>query len=281
MPDTMAVIDLLRASGVECFTRAEWGSPREADGSYARRARTHPMPRRKARYHFLHLTVTGDTDTVQQGKYGARQIERYGYSSPPMVSYQDLITNEGRYFQGQDYGTKGTHTVNDKGIAGFPHNLNLEGYALALMQNVDDAVTDEQVDLAARVFAARELTGWVEYGAPILPHRKFAWKACPGWRAMRRLRRIRRLKDRYVKNGLPGTTQEDTMLSVKQIWRRQIPRLKMPAQKVLRKIFKRTGKLIRRLDEQQEQLDIIEDQLAELISLNGGAGEKEDRSGES
>lgn len=257
MPDQTAVIELLRASGVECWTRSQWGSPRQADGAYARRGRSHPMPPAPAKYHFLHLTVTSDTDTVQQGKAGARQIERYGYSSPPMVSYQDLITNEARYFQGQDYGTKGTHTVNDKSIRGFAHNLNLEGYALALMQNVGDKVTDEQVHLAAMVFAARELTGWVRRGAPIYPHRKFAWKACPGWRAMLKLRRIRQLKNYYVKHGLPNT-QEEPMPTRRQIWKTKIPILKMPAQKVLRKIFKRTSRINnieRKLDRANAKLD--------------------------
>ena len=208
MPYRLAVIDQLTAAGVECITRAGWGSPMEQAGAYVTRARTHPMPAGPADYHFLHITVTADTDTVQQGAAGARQIETYGYSSPPMVSYQDLVTNEARYFQGQDYGTKGTHTVNDKKVPGYPEDLNRYGYATALMQNVDDDVTDDQVRLVAMIFAARELAGWVRRGAPILPHRTFAWKACPGDRAMARLDEITRLRDRFVRDGLP-TTQED------------------------------------------------------------------------
>lgn len=194
----LAVIEQLLAWGVECFTRKEWGSPREADGSYARRRTTHSMPEGPAAYHYLHITVTRDTDIVREGKAAARQVETFGYSSPPMVSYQDLVTNEGRYFQGQDYGTKGTHTVNDKAVPGFPRDLNLVGYACALMQNVGDEVTDVQVDVVARVFAARELAGLVKAGAPIYPHRKFAAKACPGDKAVARLDEIRRLKDHYV-----------------------------------------------------------------------------------
>lgn len=201
MPDRNAVIKMLRASGIECYNRKQWGTA--VQNAYFKRRKTHPMPPAPARYHFIHITVTADTDTVKEGKAGARQIETYGYSTPPMVSYHDLITNEAKYFQGQDYGTKGTHTVNDKKIAGFPHDLNLEGYALALMQNVGDEVTDAQVDLAARVFAARELSGWVRRGAPVYPHRKFSPKSCPGDKAMARLNEIQRLKDNYVRRGLP------------------------------------------------------------------------------
>lgn len=207
----MTVIGLLRASGVECHTRAEWGSPRQADGSYARRRHSHPMPAGPAAYHFLHITVTSDTDTVAQGAAGARQIETYGYSTPPMVSYQDLVTNEGRYFEGQSYGVKGTHTVNDKEIGGYPRDLNLAGYAAALLQNVGDEVTDVQVDVVARIFAARELLGLVRRGAPILPHRMFAWKSCPGDKAVARLSEIERLRDRYVREGLP---QEDDEMAL-------------------------------------------------------------------
>jgi hypothetical protein len=209
VPERSAVIEALRAAGVPCYSRSQWGSPREADGSYARRVSTHPMAATPARYHFLHLTVTPDTDTVAQGAAGARQMEGFGYSTPPMVSYQEMITNEGRYFQGQNYGVKGTHTVNDKDVAGYPQDLNAYGYACALMQNVGDAVTDAQVRLAAMVFAARERTGWVAKGAPILPHRMFAWKECPGDRAVARLDEIRALRTKYVAEGLPRIDQED------------------------------------------------------------------------
>lgn len=197
------VYDRLRAAGVEVYDREDWGSPQEKAGAYARRRRTHPMPAGAADFHFLHITVTRDTDTVKEGAAGARQIEGYGYSSPPMVSYQDLVTNEGRVFEGQDYGTKGTHTVNDKKVSGYPRDLNLVGYATALMQNVGDAVTDEQVRVVAMIFAARELAGVVRRGAPIHPHRKFAWKSCPGDKAVDRLDEISRLRTRFVRDGLP------------------------------------------------------------------------------
>lgn len=205
MPQRNAVIRKLRAAGVVCLNREQWGS--RALGSYIKRRSTHPMPPAPAKYHFFHLTVTPDTDTVAEGKAGARQIEGYGYSTPPMVSYQDLLTNEGFYFQGQDYGNKGTHTVNDKNVPGYSKDLNLEGYAFALMQNVNDEVSDIQVQLAAMVCAARELTGWVRKGAPVLPHRTFAYKSCPGDKAMERLDDIRRLKNRYVANGLPKASR--------------------------------------------------------------------------
>lgn len=197
-----ALTDLLRDAGVECYTRVQWDSPREADGSYAERRRTHPMPDGPALFHFLHITVTDDTDLPKDGKEAARKVESFGLSTPPMVSYQDLVTNEGRYFEGQSYRVKGTHTVNDKQVPGYPFDLNLFGYATAIMQNVGDEVTAAQVEVIAKVAAARELLGLVLRGAPIIPHRFFAFKACPGDKAVARLDEIRKLKDRYVQEGL-------------------------------------------------------------------------------
>lgn len=211
--------EMLREAGVTYLTRTDWGSPRQADGSYARRRSTHPMPPGPARYHFLHITVTGDTDTITEARAGARQVESYGLSTPPMVSYQDLVTNEGTVLQGQDYGTKGTHTVNDKNIAGFPNDLNLLGYATAILQNVADEVTDVQVERIAMIYAARELLGLVRRGAPVYPHRMFAWKECPGDKAVARLEEIIRLKNRYVTQGyLPGTKEDDVLNADDKKW---------------------------------------------------------------
>lgn len=201
MPFRRAVMWRLRRAGVEVYNRNQWGTVRERE--YVKRRKTHPMPKGPADYHFLHITVTPDSDTLPEGKAGARKVESYGLSTPPMVSYQDLTTNEGKYFQGQDYGTKGTHTINDKNLPGFPHDLNLRGYAVAIMQNVNDEVTDIQVQVIARVLAARELSGWVKKGAPVYPHRKFAFKACPGDKAVARLPEIIKLKNDFVKNGIP------------------------------------------------------------------------------
>ncbi len=206
----MSVISRLRDAGFEAYTRDQWGTARES--SYETRKRTHAMPAGPASFHYLHITVTADTDAMADGFQGARNVESYGLSTPPMVSYQMLTTNEGRAFEGQNYGTKGTHTINDKSVSGFPNDLNYYGYACALMQNVDDEVTDVQVRLIAAVFAAVELEGHVVRGAPIYPHRDFAWKSCPGDKAVARLDEIKRLKQQYVTDGLGGApTEEDEM----------------------------------------------------------------------
>jgi hypothetical protein len=203
----MTVISRLRDAGVEVYTREDWGTP--VPLAYATRLRTHPMPPGPAKCHFLHITVTDDTDLPIDGKAAMRKVESYGYSVPAMVSYHDCVTNEGRYFEGQNYGAKGTHTQNDKNIPGFPKDLNLYGYALAILQNVQDEVTDRQVEVIAMVYAARELEGLVVRGAPIYPHRMFSSKSCPGDKAVARMDEIARLKNYYVRNGLP--TQEEEM----------------------------------------------------------------------
>ncbi len=205
----MSVVSRLRAAGFKVYTREQWGTRYEHE--YAKRA-ANPYYRLDdpVDHHFLHITVTRDTDTIRQGFEGARQVEGYGYTTPPMVSYQMLTTNEGVAYEGQNYGVKGTHTVNDKNVPGFPDDLNRHGYAVALMQNVWDEVTDEQVNLIAACFAAAELEGHVRKGAAVHPHRTFAAKDCPGDKAVARLADIERLKNEYVLSGL-GTPPEDDM----------------------------------------------------------------------
>lgn len=197
------VIRDLRAHGVTVYTRTDWGSEQQKAGAYKRRRDTHQMPSPEARYGFLHLSVTPDTDLPAEAKAAARVIERYGYSTPPMVSYHWLTTNEGIVLQGQNLGVKGTHTINDKHLARYPYDLNAYGYAVALMQNVQDPVTDVQVDVVAMLFASMKRHGYLRDTAPILPHRMFAAKSCPGDKAMAKLATIRRRTARYARNGLP------------------------------------------------------------------------------
>jgi hypothetical protein len=212
----VSVMSRLRAAGFEVYLREQWGT-RQADAYATRAASAYYQLPAGLPYHFLHLTVTRDGDTVREGKEGARQIETYGYTTPPMVSYQALVTNEGRIYEGQSYGVKGTHTVNDKNVSGFPRDLNRAGYAVALMQDVEDEVTDAQVVAVAACYAAAELEGFVARGAPVYPHNKFAWKACPGPLADARLQEIAHLKNQLVASGLPtganqiGSPQEDDM----------------------------------------------------------------------
>lgn len=209
----MSVLERLRDAGFEVHDRDDWASPQQKAGAYARRRTTHPMLVSVARYGFLHVTVTPDTDTIPEGAAGARKIETYGYSTPPMVSYQMLVTNEGRIFEGQNIGVKGTHTINDKNVPGYPRDLNGYGYAVALMQNVGDEVTDEQVRAVAACFAAMKIDGSMERDAPILPHRMFAPKSCPGDRAMARLPEIRTQTAKFVTDGLPRRLPDVTRVS--------------------------------------------------------------------
>lgn len=212
----MSVVTRLRDAGFEVYTREQWGS--KVLSAYAARAASSsyrlskPLP-----YHYLHISVTSDTDTVKEGFAGAQQIETYGYTSPPMVSYQMLVSNEGKVFEGQNYGVKGTHTVNDKKVPGFDTDLNRYGYAVALMQNVQDEVTDEQVAAVAACYAAAELEGWVRKGAPIYPHRMFAWKDCPGDKAVARLNEIMKLKDQFVRAGLRIGKEWDEMATQDEV----------------------------------------------------------------
>ena len=73
--------------------------------SYQRRRGTHPS--RRARRSSTSSTHRDRGHRHTRGgcpRGGA--VEVFGLSTPPMVSYQDLVTNEGRYYEGQSYGAR-------------------------------------------------------------------------------------------------------------------------------------------------------------------------------
>ena len=188
----MSWIDELRRSGVVFKTRAQWG------------ARYQFSNRRmgKPRHAFLHLTVTNPTG---RKNYDSRFVERIGIIRFPNtgMSYTALVHRGGEIHQGQPDGRAGAHTLNDKKVAGFPHNLNLVGDAIAYVGNVQHPFTEVEADAVARYFAARQRAGIANYDK-IHMHNEFAWKECPGENAAKWIDWINKKFKEYVKNGLPG-----------------------------------------------------------------------------
>lgn len=192
----------LRAQGLEFHTREQWG----AVHNYADRPPVH-IP---GSYLFLHISITQDPDDLAGHEDDRmRTLERIGTARfKSGISYNWAVFDTGRQWEGQPLDRKGTHTVNDKHVPGYPYNLNYHGFAVVLPQLLPDEVTDEQVDGVARFGAAcrrARLTTATEF----LPHQMFANKTCPGAKAMRRLPEINRLMAHYVRAGLGAPDQED------------------------------------------------------------------------
>lgn len=156
------------------------------------------------KWFFLHISVTIDGGDLTGDEHDdMRTIERIGQERFEIgFPYNAAIFDTGRLYEGQPLTRRGAHTVNDKGITGFPKSLNYAGRAICLPQMVSDDVTDAQVDMAARWAAAQIRSGMARTDATWYGHRDFAWKACPGDAGYGRLPEIRALTAHYVKVGL-------------------------------------------------------------------------------
>lgn len=200
----------LREQGLEIRSREEWGAL-QAYGS----ARTCDSV---ADSFFLHIAVVDDpSDLLGTEDQVARRIEAIGQSRfGSGISYNALAFNTGRLYEGQPLTRRGTHTVNtfrrDRcpvhggdltgPVTSSGFNLNVNVRALVLPQQVDDPVTDEQLDAAARWAAAQTLAGLARPDARWHGHRCVTAKACPGQTAYDRLDELQTLTDHYTENGL-------------------------------------------------------------------------------
>jgi hypothetical protein len=192
----------LRAQGLQFTTREQWG----ATHNYAAR----PAVTIPTRYLFWHIAVIADpNDLVGTERERMRALERIGNQRfKSGISYGWAVFDTGRQYEGARLDRKGTHTVNDKELAGYPSNLNYYGISCVLPQVEADEVTDAQLDGTARFGAATRrarLTTATEW----YPHQKFANKACPGRRAMARLAELNKLTDHYTRVGLRAAAEEE------------------------------------------------------------------------
>lgn len=210
MTDIATERRLLAEQGLEIRTRDQWGA--RQDYSSARACD------RVASAFFLHIAVVNDPgDLIGTEDQVARTIEAIGQSRfGSGISYNALAFNTGRLYEGQPLTRRGTHTVNTferrtcpvhggsllapATSSGFNNNVNAR--ALVLPQQVDDPVTDEQLDAAARWAAAQIRSGLAKPDSRWHGHRCVTAKACPGQTAYDRIDELQTLTDHYVKNGL-------------------------------------------------------------------------------
>jgi hypothetical protein len=195
---------------------------------------------------FLHIAVVNDPgDLLGTEDEVARAIERIGWARFPNTgfSYNGLVFNTGRLYEGQPLTRRGAHTYNDKTLrtcvrAGCPSqgralprggesglNLNYTARALCLPQMVDDPVTDIQVDQAARWAAAQIRSGLATKTARWHGHRCVSAKDCPGNKGFARLAEIQTLTDRYVATGLNPTVKVAKVTRWPGTWARTKPLL--------------------------------------------------------
>jgi hypothetical protein len=196
----------LARQGLAIVRREQWGAVQTYTS-----ARAVTMP---AVGFVLHISVTQDPDDLAGHEDDSmRAIERIGQQRFGLgFPYNASAFDTGRLYEGQPLTRRGAHTVNARGIPGFPHDMNYAWRGLCLPQLVGDPVTDVQVDAAARWAAAQIRAGYAIPFAVWSGHRDYAVKGCPGDNGYLRIPELNRLTRHYEAVGLGSVTathQED------------------------------------------------------------------------
>lgn len=175
----MTVASILEGWGRTVLTRKEWGSKYESVYQERRKNRAVELP---VDYLYSHISVTVD-DGKLTGDFisDMLELERIGYQRfKSGISYNwaiDAVT--GMIGEGMPLDARGTHTVNDKNVAGFPNQLNAHGHAVVLIGMPGVKPSAEFIRSFAAIRAAEIAAGVLKANAPIYPHSKFAAKDCP------------------------------------------------------------------------------------------------------
>lgn len=210
---------LLLAAGLQLRWRSEWGAVFDYS---TRRDVTEP-----AVAGFNHISVT-DPDNYPSNDAHMQAIERIGIARFPAtgISYNGAVLPGGQLYEGQPWGRRGAHTVNTYQLTacetpGCPGlgtsvtapswNNNINGRALVFARNINDPITDGDVDAAARYWAAHKIAGLMTRGARLHGHWCVTAKGCPGRRVWERIDDIADATATYVRTGLPDHNPEATM----------------------------------------------------------------------
>jgi hypothetical protein len=211
---------LLTKIGGSLRLRSQWGSRYDYID-----ARTVTEPATRV---FVHISVTNPGNYSSDDAH-ARAIESIGISRFPAtgISYNRLLMQSGTAYEGQPIGRRGAHTVNDFkrascSTSGCPgrggpltapdFNLNYNARAYVICQNVNDIVTDRQLDSLARAIAADKLAGFMVRTAEIHGHRCASSKSCPADLMWRRMGELEQKVNHYVSTGL------DDDVSAQDVW---------------------------------------------------------------
>jgi len=173
------VIGFLRDLKREVLTRADWETKHESLYQQRRIDKPTQLP---ALYAFSHISVTVDNGRTRDDFISDMlELERIGYERfGSGISYNWAVDMQtGMIGQGQPLDAKGTHTVNDKGVAGFPYNLNLYGHAIVGIGMPGDGVSLEFIRSVAAILRAEQDAGVMNRDINIHPHSMFANKDCP------------------------------------------------------------------------------------------------------
>jgi hypothetical protein len=241
---------LLADEGLEIQLREEWDAQLDYRSDRACDFRAKRLQ--------LHIALVDDpSDLDGPEDQVMRNLERIGQVRfAAGISYNAAAFNSGTLREGQPLTRRGTHTVNTFRRETCPEhggslvapatssgfNNNITDRALVLPQQLDDPVTDEQLDAAARWGAALRRSGLADIGARWHGHRCVTAKGCPGQRAYDRIPELQRLTDTYTENGLPTMITDQDLEKIRDaVWNSKIETDGRTARKMLRQASKTAG----------------------------------------
>jgi hypothetical protein len=144
-----------------------------------------------------HITVTAATEDFAHDCRVVEQIGMQRFGSG--VSYNFLVhIRSGEVAVGQPLDSKGTHTVNDKGVSGYSHDQNLAARAIAVVGMPGDKLSRKAKRSIVHLLAAMVEEGAVTPGFDYKPHSFFAWKDCPCDSTRSQMPKIRAAVDRKL-----------------------------------------------------------------------------------
>lgn len=176
---TQRVVALARKRGVTVYTHRQWGSRRIPTYLLRRRSKRALEP---ADTVVQHITVTLDTGPLSgHFKTDMRTVERIGYERfQSGVSYNFVVDMEtGEVGVGMPLDVKGTHTINDKGVAGFSFDQNYAARAIAVLGMENTPLSKKAEHSIAVLLACMVEVGAITDTFDYEPHSTFAWKSCP------------------------------------------------------------------------------------------------------
>jgi hypothetical protein len=171
--------ELRKVASVPVLSHKQWGAKYE--GVYLTRREIRPA-HTPADTVVQHITVTLDHGPLK-GDFiqDVQTVERIGWERfQTGISYNWVIDMEtGMIAQGAYLDAQGSHTINDKGVAGFDRNQNRMARAIAMLGMPKTKLSKLAVESAADILTAMYRGGAITRTPDYLPHSHFAYKDCP------------------------------------------------------------------------------------------------------
>ena len=171
--------ELRKIASVPVFSHKQWES--EHEGLYLTRREIRPA-HQPADTVVQHITVTLDHGPLA-GDFieDMKTLERIGWERfKTGISYNWVVDmTTGQIGQGAYLDAQGSHTINDKGVAGFSRNQNRMARAIAVLGMPKTPLSRLAEESIVDILVAMWRVGAITHSPDYLPHSHFAFKDCP------------------------------------------------------------------------------------------------------